>query len=107
MPNARALVATGVQVSIPKGYEGQIRPRSGLALRDGLTVLNSPGTVDSGYIGELKVILYNTSSYEVHLSKGTRIAQFVVAKVYRARFERVDSLDKTERGDEGFGSTGQ
>ena len=105
-PGARALVATGFRVAIPDGYEGQVRPRSGLAWRHGLTLPNAPGTVDSDYRGELKVILHNAGRDPVTVRRGDRIAQLVIAPVARVRWEEVESLDTTGRGDGGFGHSG-
>lgn len=105
-PGDRAAVPTGLSIAIPEGYEVQVRPRSGLALKNGLTVANAPGTIDSDYRGEVKVLLINLGSRPVHIERGMRIAQLVVAPVTRGRFEEVDSLDDTARGVGGFGSTG-
>lgn len=105
-PFCRALIPTGVRLEIPAGFEVQVRPRSGLALKKGITCLNSPGTVDSDYRGELKVILINLGSEDVEIQNGERIAQMVVAPVMRADFVAVDCLSDTERGSGGFGSTG-
>ena len=105
-PGKRAAVATGLALAIPNGFEVQVRPRSGLALKHGLTVANAPGTIDSDYRGELKIILVNLGTQPVAIERGMRIAQLVVAPVTRATFEEVDSLDTTVRGDGGFGSTG-
>jgi dUTP pyrophosphatase len=102
----RVLIPTGIRVAVPPGYEMQIRPRSGLALKNGITVANSPGTVDSDYRGEVKVMLTNTSSYMFPVNPGDRIAQAVIAPVARATIEEVAELDETERGAGGFGSTG-
>lgn len=99
-------VATGIALAIPEGYEGQVRPRSGLALKHGVTVLNAPGTIDADYRGEIKVILINHGAETFRIARGDRIAQLVVAPVTRVRFERVDALSETERGQGGFGSTG-
>ena len=107
VPGARALVPTGIAVAIPDGYEGQVRMRSGLAIRHGLTLLNGPGTIDADYRGEIRVILANLGSEPVTLSRGDRIAQLVIAPVVRARLERADSLSETKRHDGGFGSTGR
>lgn len=111
-PNQRVLVNTGLHVEIPKGYEIQIRPRSGLALKKGITILNTPGTVDSDFRGKIGVILFNTSEHPFVVNVGDRIAQMVVARVYTSStsFKEVDSfeeLSETERGESGFGSTGQ
>jgi len=105
-PGARALIPTGISLAIPAGYEGQVRPRSGLALRDGLTVLNAPGTIDADYRGEVGVILINHGALSVRISRGDRIAQLVIASVCRAELLEVDDLGTTMRGDGGFGSTG-
>jgi dUTP pyrophosphatase len=102
----RELVPTGIKVSIPLGYEAQVRPRSGLAAKKGLTVLNTPGTVDSDYTGEIMVILINLSESVVTVDPGERIAQIVFAAVEKANLTQVDNIDATERGDGGFGSTG-
>lgn len=106
-PGARAAVPTGVTLALPAGWEGQVRPRSGLALRHGVTLLNSPGTIDSDYRGEVKVILANLGAEPVTINRGERIAQLVVAPVTRVVFERVASLPETLRGAGGFGSTGR
>jgi dUTP pyrophosphatase len=106
-PGDRAAVPTGLRIELPPGYEAQVRPRSGLALERGLTCLNSPGTVDSDYRGELKVILINLSREAATIGDGDRIAQLVVAPVSRARFEAAPSLEPTARGSGGFGSTGK
>lgn len=103
----RALVPTGLVFMLPPGWEAQVRPRSGLALKSGVTVLNTPGTIDSGYRGEVGVILFNASSAEFHVGKGDRIAQVVVAPTTRAEIVETDSIDETERGSGGFGSTGR
>ena len=105
-PGERAAVPTGLRIELPPGYEAQVRPRSGLALAKGLTCLNSPGTVDSDYRGELKVILVNLGAESARISDGDRIAQLVLAQVSRARFEASPSLSGSERGSGGFGSTG-
>lgn len=106
-PGERRLIPTGLRLEIPDGYEVQIRPRSGLALKEGITLPNSPGTIDSDYRGPLGVILLNAGDAPVTISHGQRIAQMVVAPVVRARFDRVESLGATGRGDGGFGSTGR
>jgi dUTP pyrophosphatase len=106
-PGQRRAVATGFAIAIPHGWEVQVRPRSGLALKHGLSVLNTPGTVDSDYRGEVKIILANLGSEAVEIVRGERIAQLVPAPVQRARFEEVDDLGDTARGAGGFGSTGQ
>ena len=105
-PGARHAVATGFAIAIPEGYEVQVRPRSGLALKHGITCLNTPGTIDADYRGEVKVILANLGTEPFHIGRGDRVAQLVPAPVQRARFEEVDALDETERGSGGFGSTG-
>ena len=105
-PGDRAAVPTGLCIAIPDGFEVQVRPRSGLALKHGLTVANAPGTIDSDYRGEVKVILINLGPKPVHIERGQRIAQLVVAAVTRGVFEEVDHLDDTTRGQGGFGSTG-
>ena len=105
-PGARIAVATGFALAIPAGYEIQVRPRSGLALKHGITVPNTPGTIDSDYRGELKVILINHGESDFAIARGDRIAQLVLAPVVRASFEEVDGLDETGRGTGGFGSTG-
>ncbi len=106
-PGDKALIGTGLFFAIPDGYEIQVRPRSGLAAKNGVTVLNSPGTIDSDYRGELKVILINHGKEKFTVNKGDRIAQIVAAPVTRAAFSVVESLDQTERGSGGFGSTGK
>lgn len=105
-PLQRALIPTGWRVALPAGYEMQIRPRSGLALRDGLTVLNAPGTVDADYRGAVGVLLVNLGAAPVTIRHGERIAQAVIAPVARASFEQADTLEPTARGEGGFGSTG-
>lgn len=102
----RALVPTGLALALPRGYEAQIRPRSGLALNNGLTLLNSPGTIDSDYRGEVKIIVINLGDKDYILKRGERIAQMVFAPVARAEFVRVEALDDTGRGPGGFGHTG-
>ncbi|MFM9864075.1 MAG: dUTP diphosphatase [Micropepsaceae bacterium] len=99
-------VATGIAIAIPEGFEAQVRPRSGLALKHGVTVLNAPGTIDADYRGEVKVILINHGSVPFRIARGDRIAQLVVAPVTATRFERVEALTDTARGTGGFGSTG-
>ncbi len=106
-PGARALVPTGLRLEIPAGFEVQVRPRSGLALRHGVTVANAPGTIDADYRGPLGVILVNLGAAPVRLRHGERIAQMVLAPVTRARFEAVAALSDTPRGAGGFGSTGR
>ena len=105
-PLGRALVPTGLYMQIPAGYEGQVRPRSGLAAKKGITVLNTPGTIDADYRGEIKVILVNLSDTPFTIEPGERIAQMVFARCEQAQFEEVAALDETERGAGGFGSTG-
>lgn len=105
-PGARHAVATGLALAIPAGFEIQVRPRSGLALKHGISVPNAPGTIDSDYRGELKVILVNLGDAPFPIARGDRIAQIVVAPVVQARWEEVTRLDETERGAGGFGSTG-
>lgn len=106
-PGERAAVPTGLRIELPLGYEAQMRPRSGLALQKGITCLNSPGTIDSDYRGELKVILVNLGQEAVTIDSGDRIAQIVVSPITRARFELADELSGTARGSGGFGSTGK
>ena len=106
-PGARAAVATGFAIAIPEGYEVQVRPRSGLALKHGITCLNTPGTIDSDYRGEVKVILINLGEAPFAIARGERIAQLVPAPVQRATLAIVDELDDTARGSGGFGSTGR
>ncbi|HEX8513899.1 MAG TPA: dUTP diphosphatase [Allosphingosinicella sp.] len=106
-PGSRHAVATGFAIAIPDGYEVQVRPRSGLALKHGITCLNTPGTIDSDYRGEVKVILANLGSEPFEVRRGERIAQLVPAPVMRADFREVDELDSTDRGAGGFGSTGR
>ncbi|MBL9097318.1 MAG: dUTP diphosphatase [Alphaproteobacteria bacterium] len=105
-PGAVHAVATGIALAIPEGFEGQVRPRSGLALKHSVTVLNAPGTIDADYRGEVKVILINHGAEPFRIARGDRIAQLVVAPVSTARFERVEVLPDTARGQGGFGSTG-
>lgn len=105
-PLDRALIPTGLHIALPEGYEAQIRPRSGLALKKGITCLNTPGTIDSDYRGEVGVILANISQEDFVVNPGDRIAQMIINKVERAEFELVESLDETERGEGGFGHTG-
>jgi dUTP pyrophosphatase len=106
LPGRRALVPTGFVLEIPEGFEGQVRPRSGLALRHGVTCLNTPGTVDSDYRGEVKVLLVNLSEEDFAISRGMRIAQLVLAPVVRANLVERERAAPTRRGDGGFGSTG-
>lgn len=105
-PGARAAIATGLKLQIPPGYEAQVRPRSGLALRHGVSVLNAPGTIDADYRGEVCVILINLGEAPFTVRRGDRIAQMVVAPVTRIAWEHVDAVDDTERGAGGFGHTG-
>ncbi|MDO5726708.1 MAG: dUTP diphosphatase [Bowdeniella nasicola] len=106
-PHARVLAPTGIAVAIPHGYVGLIHPRSGLAYRQGLTVLNTPGTIDAGYRGEIRVLLYNADSgTTIRLAAGERIAQLVIVPVALPSFHEVSTLDQTDRGSGGFGSTG-
>lgn len=102
----RVLVKTGIKIAIPSGYVGLVHPRSGLALKSGITVLNTPGTIDAGYRGEVGVVLFNTTAEDFQVLVGDRIAQLVVQQVSIASFEVVESLDETSRGAGGFGSTG-
>ena len=106
LPGARALIPCGFSIALPPGYEAQIRPRSGLAIRSGVTCLNSPGTIDADYRGQVQVVLANLGSEPIVVRRGDRIAQLVVAPVSRASFDVVDELPPSERGDGGFGSTG-
>jgi dUTP pyrophosphatase len=106
-PMQRTLVPTGFSIEIPPGYEGQVRPRSGLALRSGISMPNAPGTIDSDYRGELCVLLINFGPEPVEIRRGDRIAQLVIAPVARAHFEQVDALSETRRGEGGFGHTGR
>ena len=105
-PGARHAVATGLSMAIPEGFEIQVRPRSGLALKHGITVPNTPGTIDSDYRGELKVIMINLGAETFSIRRGDRVAQLVLAPVTRASWLEVDTLDETARGSGGFGSTG-
>jgi dUTP pyrophosphatase len=105
-PGARALVPTGIAVALPPDYEAQVRPRSGLAARHGVTVLNAPGTIDADYRGEVQVLLINLGSEAVAVTRGMRIAQLVIAPVTRVRLAESQTLDPTTRGRGGFGSTG-
>ena len=107
LPGGRTLVPTGLAVAIPSGYEGQVRMRSGLALKHGLTLLNGPGTIDSDYRGEIGLILANLGAEPVTIARGDRMAQLVIAPVTRARLEAVEELPPTERDAGGFGSTGK
>ena len=105
-PLERLLIKTGLQIELQKGYEAQVRPRSGLSLKKGITVLNSPGTIDADYRGEIGVILINLSNENFDILSGDRIAQLVISKHERIEWELSKSIDKTKRGDKGFGSTG-
>jgi len=105
-PGERKLVGTGLFIALEPGYEAQVRPRSGLALKKGITVLNAPGTVDADYRGEVGVILYNASNEDFEIVPGERIAQMVIAKYERIDWEQVETLDETERGAGGYGHTG-
>ena len=102
----RALVHTGLVMLLPPGYEAQVRPRSGLALKNGITVLNTPGTIDSGYRGEIGVILFNSSDEPFKVAKGDKVAQIVIAPVTQPEIAETDEIDSTDRGAGGFGSTG-
>lgn len=106
-PGARAAVGTGLVLEIPRGYEGQVRPRSGNAIRQGLTLVNAPGTIDSDFRGECCVLLINLGSEAVTIESGDRIAQLIIAPVVHAEIEEVDEVETTERGAGGFGSTGK
>ncbi|WP_276908535.1 dUTP diphosphatase [Hallella colorans] len=105
-PMQRQLVPTGLHIALADGYEAQVRPRSGLALKHGITVLNTPGTIDADYRGEVKVLLVNFSDEEFVINDGERIAQMVIARYEQASFEQVDELDETDRGSGGYGHTG-
>ncbi len=107
LPGKRCLIPTGWHIALPPGYEAQVRPRSGLALRHGILIPNAPGTVDADYRGEIQVILFNAGETEFEIARGDRIAQLVVAPVVRPEWVEVESLDPTERGDGGFGHTGR
>ncbi|MEO8414368.1 MAG: dUTP diphosphatase [Ginsengibacter sp.] len=107
LPLERAMIPTGIFLEIPPGYEAQMRPRSGLAIKQGITCLNSPGTIDSDYRGELKVILINLSAQQQTIINGERIAQVVIAKVERAMLQQAEQLDASARGEGGFGHTGK
>jgi dUTP pyrophosphatase len=106
LPGEKQIVPTGIRLEIPEGYEAQIRPRSGLAFRHGITILNAPGTIDSDYRGEVKVILINLGKEKFIIKNGDRIAQMIFAPVIQARFIKKQNLKNTERGEGGFGSTG-
>lgn len=105
-PMERTLVPTGIRIELPEGYEAQVRPRSGLALKHGITVLNTPGTIDSDYRGELKVLLVNLSNDDFVVNAGERVAQMVIARHETATWKEVKVLDETERGEGGYGHTG-
>lgn len=105
-PGARALVPTGLQIALPTGYEAQVRPRSGLAVKHGITILNSPGTIDADYRGEVKVILINHGAEAFTVERGERIAQLVVARIAKVEWESTEDLAETMRGEGGFGHTG-
>ena len=106
-PHERCLISTGLYIALPKGYEAQIRPRSGLAIKKGITVLNSPGTIDADYRGEICIILVNLSAEPFVIEDGERIAQMVIARHEQAEWTEVQTLDETERGSGGFGHTGK
>ena len=105
-PNDRKLIGTGLHIALPDGYEAQIRPRSGLAFKHGITIINSPGTIDADYRGELKIALINHSNIDFVIKNGDRIAQMVISKYEQISFTLTDSLDETERGEGGYGHTG-
>ena len=105
-PLERRLIPTGIHIALPEGYEAQVRPRSGLALKHGITVLNAPGTIDADYRGEIGVVLINLSDCDFVVSDGERIAQMVIARYEKAEFVEVEALDETERGEGGYGHTG-
>lgn len=106
-PMERRLVPTGLSIALPEGYEAQVRPRSGLALKHGITLLNTPGTIDADYRGEIGVIMVNLSDTPFNIADGDRIAQLVIARYEQAEWEAVEALDSTKRGDGGFGHTGK
>ncbi len=106
-PMERKLISTGISIALPEGTEAQIRPRSGMAYKEGITVLNAPGTIDADYRGEVKVLLVNLSAHSVNINDGDRIAQMVVARYEKATLKQVDNLPTTVRGTGGFGSTGK
>ncbi len=106
-PRERALIPTGFAIAVPEGYEAQVRPRSGLALKHGIVLPNAPGTIDSDYRGEVKIIVCNTGEQAFTIARGDRIAQLVIAPVVRAEWDEVASLDPTERGEGGFGHSGR
>ena len=105
-PSKAEMIPTGIAISVPSGYEAQIRPRSGLAAKNGITILNSPGTIDSDYRGEILVMLINHSNKDFEILRGMRIAQMVISKIEQFNLISVDELDTTDRGNDGFGSTG-
>jgi len=105
-PGERKVVSAGIKIAVPEGYEAQVRPKSGLTLNHGITVLNTPGTIDSGYRGEVGVILINHSQEDFKIEKGSKIAQMVINKIEKVEIEEVPELDETKRGEGGFGSTG-
>jgi dUTP pyrophosphatase len=106
LPGGRALISTGLRIALPPGYEAQVRPRSGLAIRHGIGMVNAPGTIDADYRGVIQVILINWAEEPFTVRRGDRIAQLVIAPVTRARWVETETLEETERGDGGFGSTG-
>jgi len=106
LPWEKEIIPCGISISMPRGLEAQVRPRSGLAFKHGITILNTPGTIDSDYRGEIKVVLINLSNQEFIIQPKDRIAQMVFSNVYQVKFEEVDDLDTTKRGTDGFGSTG-
>jgi dUTP pyrophosphatase len=106
LPGKRSLVPTGIQIALPEGFEAQVRPRSGLAIKEGIGILNAPGTIDADYRGEVQVILFNAGDTPFTIRRGMRIAQLVIAPVVKANFLVVDNLDTTVRGVGGFGHTG-
>lgn len=106
-PLERALIPTGLYIALPEGYEAQVRPRSGLAIKKGISIVNAPGTIDADYRGEICVVLINLSNEDFVVEDGERIAQMVIARYEQAEFEAVDVLDETERGSGGFGHTGK
>ncbi len=105
-PGERKLISTGIKIAVPLGYEAQIRPKSGLAIKHGLSIVNSPGTIDAGYRGEVCIIAINHGQEDIKIQKNNKIAQMVINKVEKADIEEVDELDNTSRGEGGFGSTG-
>jgi dUTP pyrophosphatase len=105
-PGERVIVSTGIKIAIPEGYEAQIRPRSGLAIKNGISICNTPGTIDSGYRGEIGVITINLGQEEFKIEKGMRICQMIFNKIEHAEFEETEKLDETQRGEGGFGHTG-